>query len=82
MGSRRAGLSTYVLRSFDEKKMTAVLERTRISGKQDPGKDELGNVMIVTKESKVPDDSWVIEPIVNSVDQQNSDKKTAPQRRR
>ena len=86
MGNRRTGLSYYILRSFDEKKMTATLERARISGKQDPGKDELGNLMIVTREGKIPDDSWVIEPIVSSGEQQEervvSDKKTAPKRRR
>jgi hypothetical protein len=86
MGSRRSGISTYVLHSFDEKKMTAVLERTRVSGKQDPGKDELGNVMIVTRESKVPDDSWVIEQVITGSGMQDeqvvSGKKTAPQRRR
>ena len=86
MGNRRAGFSTYVLRSFDEKKMAAVLERARISGKQDPGKDELGNVMLVTKDSKVPDDSWVIERVAGTGEMQDeqivSGPKTAPRRRR
>ena len=63
LGSYQTGFEDYILRSFDEKKMVANLERARVSGKQDPSKDELGKVMIVTRESEIPEDSRVIEPV-------------------
>ena len=43
--------------------MVAHLERGKVTGKQDPAKDGLGKVMIVTRESEIPEDSRVIEPI-------------------
>ena len=48
--------------------MTAVLERARVSGKQDASKDELGKPMIVTRDSGIPEDSRVIERIAGAGD--------------
>ena len=86
MGNSRTGYSEYVLRSFDEKKMVANLERTRVSGKQDPAKDELGKVMLVTRESEIPEDSRVIEPVTGAdnamPDDKNMVRQAVPGRRR
>ena len=63
MGSSATGISQYKLISFDEKKMVAVLHRASGVGKSDPAKDELGKVMLVTREGGIPEDSRVVEPI-------------------
>lgn len=68
VGNYSTGISDYILRSFDEKKMTAVLERARVTGKQDASKDELGKPMIVTRDSGIPEDSRVIERIAGAGD--------------
>jgi hypothetical protein len=86
MGNSRTGYSDYILRSFDEKKMVANLERARVSGKQDPAKDELGKVMLVTRESEIPEDSRVIEIVGGTGDMAPTDnnmvRQTVPGRRR
>ena len=86
MGNSRTGYSDYILRSFDEKKMVASLERARVSGKQDPAKDEQGKVMLVTRESEIPEDSRVIEIIGGAGNMMPTDnntvRQTVPGRRR
>jgi hypothetical protein len=66
--------------------MVANLERARVSGKQDPAKDELGKVMLVTRESEIPEDSRVIEIVGGTGDMAPTDnnmvRQTVPGRRR
>jgi hypothetical protein len=66
--------------------MVANLERARVSGKQDPAKDELGKEMIVTRESEIPEDSRVIEPVSGMSEPAASTtekvRRTVPRRRR
>ena len=95
LGTYQTGTTDYILRSFDEKKMTAKLERGRVGGKQDPGKDELGKEMIVTRDGGIPEDSRVIDVIAGTltgegvspemqeqVRQQAAPRSRAPRRRR
>jgi len=67
LGNYQTGTTDYILHSFDEKKMIAVLRLARAGGKQDPMKDELGKAMIVTRDGEIPEDSRVIEPIAGTV---------------
>jgi hypothetical protein len=66
--------------------MVANLERARVSGKQDPAKDELGKVMLVTRESEIPEDSRVIEIIGSAENSMKNDnnmvRQAVPGRRR
>lgn len=86
LGSYATGFEDYILRSFDEKKMVAHLERGKVTGKQDPAKDGLGKVMIVTRESEIPEDSRVIEPISGTSESapaaSEKVRRTVPGRRR
>jgi len=66
LGNYQTGTTDYVLDSFDEKKMIAVLRLARASGKQDPMKDELGKPMIITRDGEIPEDSRVIEPVAGT----------------
>ena len=66
MGEYATGYVEYVLRKFDEKKMLAYLENTRVRGKVDPAKDENGKDMIVTRNSEIPEDCRVIKQISSS----------------
>ena len=66
LGNYQTGATDYILVSFDEKKMIAVLRLARPTGKQDPMKDELGKAMVVTRDSEIAEDSRVIEPVAGT----------------